>query len=345
MNHHLSLTQYQSQIIKGIAILVMIYHHFFGGYAVLIDIETLKESDVIFGFFNRFARSGKICISLYAFISGYAFYHIITKENNRLIAATWYRLRKVYIFFIFMCILVYALINMFPCPINFTLSSFFLQLTGYASCIPDYWYISVVLTSILIYFPALLWGHRKGIITHHAFYFSLMTINMFIAISPHTYNTWGWHFMLPFYKIYYTGIVSQVVLTVPFVMLGYSFHRALKNQSKQEMIVFAATIGFCLFSYNPKWSFAILACVFVTNSLLSKASVISKPLAYLGKYSMCMWLNHRLVFGYWFTNYFYSLPTPLNYMIVVIISLALSIIITKSFNVCALYLCKNITLH
>lgn len=341
MTHYLSISPKQSQIIKGIAILIMIYHHFFGGYAVPMDLETVKATDHLFEFFSRFARSGKICISFYAFISGYALCYIISKENKRLISATWNRLRKVYLFFIFMCILIYTLISIFPCPISFNLSGLFIQLSGYKSSIPDYWYISVVLTSILIYFPILLLGYWKGNTMHAMLCYTLMTINMSIAVSPYMYNTLKWDFMLPLYKLHNMGLMSEVVLTMPFFMLGYSLNHALKTRAKQDIILFAAAIVFCFFAYNPKWAFVILACVVVTNSVLSKLTIVGSPLAYLGKYSMCMWLNHRLIFGYWFADCFYSLPTPLNYILIVLLSLALSILITKTYESSALFIRRH----
>ena len=49
----------------------------------------------------------------------------------------------------------------------------------------------------------------------------------------------------------------------------------------------------------------------------------------LGNYSACMWLNHRLIFGYWFADWFYRLPTPLNFFLLVALSFVASIIITK----------------
>lgn len=307
-------------MIKGIAILVMIYHHFFGGYAVPIDISEVGQNDPLFYYFNLFARSGKICISLFAFITGYGFYYIISKEKKSIIPATFARLKKVYLFFLFISILIFVSVNIWPCNIKFNLNRWPHQLYG---SLPDHWYMSVVLVSVLIYFPLLLWSYRKGKHTHNIAFFTLILLNIITLTIPE---------LKAHLKICHLGEVLKVM---PFFMLGYSLHYIRNSELKraERWLIFALTIIFCtVFGYSKKWAFVLLFCTFVVNYKYVKETAIGSILAYLGTYSMCMWLNHRLIFGYWFVDSIYTIPTPLNYVFIVALSLVLSVILTHGYD-------------
>lgn len=308
-------------MIKGIAILIMIYHHFFGGYAVPINISDIGQNDPLFYILSLRAHSGKICISLFAFITGYGFYYIITKEQKSIIRAVLARLKRVYLFFLFISFLIFILVNIYPCHISFNLSRWPMQLRG---SLPDHWYISVVLVSCLLYFPILLWGYRKGNLIHTIAFYILTTLNIIILTVPFVRQLIGG-----------TSIISQEVMkTMPFFMLGYAMHY-IENDDISKLkkyFIFSASIVLCLVGYNEKWAFVILFCTLLVNCKFVKETSIGSFLAYLGTYSMCMWLNHRLIFGYWFVDPIYKIPTPLNYVLIVAGSLILSIALTKTYN-------------
>lgn len=54
--------------------------------------------------------------------------------------------------------------------------------------------------------------------------------------------------------------------------------------------------------------------------LLCRCGGARAVLGKLGALSAVMWLNHRLIFGYWFADFFYSVPAPLNFLLLVVLS-------------------------
>jgi len=68
------LTKKQSTMIQGIAILLMVYHHFFLSPSTVPGITYGNEELT-----QRIAWFGKLCVGLFCFISGYGMYHVFTK--------------------------------------------------------------------------------------------------------------------------------------------------------------------------------------------------------------------------------------------------------------------------
>ena len=66
-----------STVLQGIAVLMMILHHFF------LDISTYPENFFLFpDFFQRFAWSGRMCVAIFSFVSGYGMYQTLKKKND-----------------------------------------------------------------------------------------------------------------------------------------------------------------------------------------------------------------------------------------------------------------------
>ena len=315
-------------MIKGIAILIMIFHHFYGLYAIPDSkgiLEALSQ-DSIFCLFHFFAKYGKICVLLFAFVTGYGYYIIIKKERTSIFASICKRLCPFYPFFILFVSGVYLIMCIFPSCINLTLKKAILQCCG-VSYIPDYWYIAVVLSGALFYFPILLYSKRKNEICHISCFLLLMVINHFSYPLYHvlTHNCGAGNLLerIP---------VQDMSLTMPYFLLGYACRYIFENHHniKNALIVGLPSLANAyFFSWDSRYLFLSILILFVVKLNCIRKSIITPILLILGQYSACMWLNHRLVFGYWFSDVFYSIPNPLNYLMVVLLSLLLSIVITK----------------
>lgn len=83
------LNKEDSQVLNGIAILLMVFHHLFSVNNTTISL--LVSPDVL----KRMAWNGKICVAIYSFISGYAF---SKASENWVETQTLRRLRKGYQF-------------------------------------------------------------------------------------------------------------------------------------------------------------------------------------------------------------------------------------------------------
>lgn len=66
----------ESTVLQGIAVLMMIMHHFF------LDVSTYPENFFLLpDFFQRFAWSGRMCVAIFSFVSGYGMYQTLKKKN------------------------------------------------------------------------------------------------------------------------------------------------------------------------------------------------------------------------------------------------------------------------
>ena len=64
----------ETAIIKGVAILLMLIHHLF------MNTEGINYYSQ--DFFNHLSSIGKICVSIFSFITGYGIYISYEKNNN-----------------------------------------------------------------------------------------------------------------------------------------------------------------------------------------------------------------------------------------------------------------------
>lgn len=72
------MTKRQSQIIQGIAILLMVYHHFFLNPEQLSSWVSYGNIEIV----RHFAWFGKICVGLFCFVSGYGLFHTLSRLSH-----------------------------------------------------------------------------------------------------------------------------------------------------------------------------------------------------------------------------------------------------------------------
>lgn len=72
------ITKQQSGILQGAAILLMIYHHFFSNINVYGDMLQFGH----LGMVRRMAWFGKICVGIFAFVSGYGMSRVFQKYGS-----------------------------------------------------------------------------------------------------------------------------------------------------------------------------------------------------------------------------------------------------------------------
>mgnify|MGYP002515828428 FL=1 len=90
------LTKDYSNMVKGMAVLMMIMHHIWG-FPEKIPELPLSNLEIQMG------AAGKICVSIFMFLSGYGLYYTFTKKGG---IHVWHRVWNVYkrfwqVFFIF----------------------------------------------------------------------------------------------------------------------------------------------------------------------------------------------------------------------------------------------------
>lgn len=206
-----------SNIIKGIAIILMIIHHFWGFPNWIIEsnnyspiLTSYPGIELIIGDF------GKICVAMYAFITGYAIY--INKDKYTILR---YRIKKIirfllnYWIFAFGFIILGYLINEKLPDITYFIANLLGLSTrvfeygqGYI-CVTMAWYVSFYI-SIMLILPVLLIHTHKGFILDT--FLMTFVFNVFKYIIFHT-SISG----IPIIG----NILSNISIYAPSVLIGY----------------------------------------------------------------------------------------------------------------------------
>ena len=104
-------------MIKGVAILTMLFHHFFGMFGVRISPEQI-QGDGVFAVLSWPAVRGYgvLCLELFAFVTGYGHGMIAAGETRSIFQATMARLKRFYPFFLAWCGVFVILCFIAPYP-------------------------------------------------------------------------------------------------------------------------------------------------------------------------------------------------------------------------------------
>lgn len=95
------ITKKQSSMIQGIAILLMMYHHFF------LDPSELDISYHNIELVKSVAWFGKICVGMFAFVSGYGIFHVFSKIEKAVFYTSLKREYGAVLFRLFQLLLKY----------------------------------------------------------------------------------------------------------------------------------------------------------------------------------------------------------------------------------------------
>lgn len=313
----------ESDIIKGIAIILMFVHHLFG-FPMWIDTANLYKGIEIHGYVIEevIAVFCKVCVGLFAFTSGYAmFVHSerYKKIKNCLARALQFLVQYWVVFLFF---LVVGVIVKEPLP---TIETFLLQCFGIHTA------------------TGFSWSYNTGIHPKFAWYVSFYLI--FLMLHPllsklSKFNFWidNIIYLITFYGGYFiiTGllpinspgtvadiysILSRFATWGHIGMEGYLFAKydmfeKIDNVIRKHlncffMAFFSVLTIICImyvrllsgiYVIKEPMSFDVLYTIFLIYSFLNIINIIKdfgiseKWLLVLGKYSMTMWFLHSIFF-------------------------------------------------
>lgn len=327
-------------MLKGVAILLMLFHHFFGVYHVDSDVTRPARGEWAFTAMADFAWEAKVCVALFAFVTGYGYFATAGRDAGGALMSGVRRLRRFFPFFVAFCLLHIVLCFCFPFHHQLDIAHiphYLLTMVGLLSAAPDYWYICIVIMGALLFYPLLLSAQRRGDKLHMIAFVGLalltvpqisnevctLILSCFVEDAEEVFNyilsRSLYHAALPWMCYFLAGWAAAAV--------SLRFCR-----SSVVLLVISVILLFATTSRFPFWIgsfFSVLLLVYILQRVPGRWV---RPLVLLGNYSACMWLNHRLIFGYWFAGWFYGLPTPLNFGLLVVLSFVLSVLITKAWN-------------
>ncbi len=315
-------------MIYGIAIILMIYHHLFAfperfnyNYICVLNIYGFNI-DYYIGVF------GKICVALYAFISGYALF--ITAKNNKIIFVINQLINLYKKFWLIFCIFIPI---GFACKIYlFDFKEIFLNFIGYHTNYNLEWWYVWEYVKMLIFFPIM----YKSMIFIDKIKIKYINIIIFISI------------ILCLRRIDIFLAVFLMGLLCANYQLFENFNAIFTKKNK--LSIFLSISMLCIIavyrSYNPSLNSDIFFAPILIYSVINLKNRLNlikleKILSTIGTYSIYMWLIHTFIAYYYFQDFIIQAKYSIViFLIVFICSLILGIIFNKVY----LYINKKITI-
>lgn len=347
-----------TKICKGIAILMMLFHHTFlnpdryKGYT--LDFSPFTESSI-----NSFANFFKICVGIYVFLSAYGLtcsYNKWNNGNSRFLAYRYFKMMLEFYIIYIISIFASLIVNSSKWNIQ--------DVYGKGGMYDAAW-------KMLIDFLGLADLFDTPTFNSTWWYMSLaIVIIVLIPLLNKLYDKFGWLVLTCAATLLPAAFGIKVVPLTRWLLciaLGIVCARTnalgIIKDKYNSMPVFAkitSFIGSCsvLFifyklrqgilkgAFLEIWDNIIPIIVIIFVFLfISRIPVISQILVFFGENSMIMFLTHTFIRGYWFTSIIYVTENPwLDYILFVIISLAVAVIIKLLLKLCRYNKLENLIL-
>ena len=306
-----ALSKEDSQVIKGLAILLMIFHHFFGAYS--IPRILIPEHDP---FCAHIAGWGKACVCLFAFVTGYGLMSKLVRREELSIMRMTSPLFSFFGIYVFSFLLTTLMAWSFPSLVQLNIPSspphFVLSSLMILPCYTDWWYATVFLLLAGVCYPCLclirLWCPVKA----------LLVASCILAWLMHVFPHYAAACMIMVHvpQDFVVEVTKHFMLCSSFGMMffiGGSYFFLTRREGGWRfksawLLVSAFTVSMMLLGMVAcEYLWVALGFLLITF-LCRGLPRMRRCLIVLGRYSVWMWLNHRLIFGYWFAKDFYAMP-------------------------------------
>lgn len=289
----MTFTKEDTNIVKGIAILAMIFHHCYPN-STSISISMLESPT----FLQQLASSGKVCVALLTILSGYGLSESYkNRENKGIVSAVrfslshYFQLLSMYwIAFLTVIILMYMRgtdINMFYGDGILGVRNFMIDFLGlgmlfHTNILIGEWYLTAVIAFYFL-FPLLLFLIKK--------------IKWGILVI--TYLPWVYYIVANDFEMHTDWFAFYIFSFALGIYLSYADILVIikNNARKKRTIVFSiifllVTAVLRQFLTLPADPFLSLAIIAIEIVLVSRIPVIKDFLGICGKQSANMWLLH-----------------------------------------------------
>lgn len=320
--------------IKGIAILLMIFHHLFRlkefsyGFDVSFFPLTIGRTAQIATFF-------KICVPIFVFLSGYGLLHSYKKMKNKrnFFIKRYFKLMPTFWFTVILCFFVLQLTNTafvnyyFSNNIYYGVTNLLFDflgingLLGKSSFSGNWCYVGASL--IFIFLLPVIYAFAKK--------YGWFNVGLAIVIIPRIFNVSSpsTTTALPYIFSFYLGMLSYDI----------DLFRKVKNLTINKCVkffvyIFSLLVLYLIHTHYPRnilWElhFGFIPLVFIMfcYEYIINVPVISFCLRKLGKYSYVMFLVHGFIIDY-AKGFIYSFEHMfLIFLILTVISFVIAFII------------------
>lgn len=328
------ISKNQSDIMKGIAILMMLVHHGFTFPHWIV--ETVYEPDLIFAaYFNSPTR---LCVGIFAFLTGWVYAldgrHSLKESGNKLI--------KFLVTYWIVCIPSLLIANIFG-GYRLEFVGVLTEMLGLSNEVMIFcWYVPFYMISMLL-LPCIfkLWDKSlwEGIITG-----IILPIVVFIGLEILLRGT--------IYEMVFLNLKHWFpCIAVGYLCNRYNLYSISEKWTRKipSILLFVVGVVFCglgrYFISALDFVYSAILVFTISNCTKNKENMLSKALCNFGKISTNMWFVHCLIYnsftGYIFQPIIYSSRSPLFVMFYLVLFLYLvSYIVTKLDSIVLKLLCK-----
>lgn len=343
-----SFTTYDSMLVKGVAIVLLMFHH-------CISKTGVEGHDINFFPFESYhwpvmvCDSFKLCVGMFIFITGYGLYKSFSRielKNKAVFNWTGTRLLKTLTGFWFVYILVFIItyaVNQYPhlryveAPTRmegswiYALVDFFglSYVADTPTLIGTWWYMSAVVIMI-IFFPLLYAMGEK--FSYFVTAFAMILLPRILGQGfPGSKNVFS--FVLVF-------IFGMVFAKHDLFKKLDNFSIFKKNKLLSDIILFFVyMVAFFLIVWITDkigrtylWEFnyciAPLIVITFTNRYLKRIPILNRGLMYIGKHSLNIFLIHTFIRYEYLNDFTYSFKYALLIPVILLaISFALSVVV------------------
>jgi len=333
----------QTLSLKGVAILIMIFHHLFLGILQMADAYGINCFPISQNRIHGLAVFGKVCIYMFAFVSGYGLWIDYSRTRDSKSVGKWMIERYIKTFsaywFIFVIEFIYHIVNT-----NLIQSAFFANYSRFEGCFyvllnflgvhnifstptldASWWYMSAVIVIIGV-IPLICRASEKLNPEYLLFLYILIQTLILGCAGYNTITSMISQISTAFIGMYCADIYIKKQVDV--LSIGNS-----KNWSKT--LVFLISVLCLLISYkiypvfNEKTVFMViqrgilpLPLIYFTLRYIAKVPGLQAALSFIGKHSNNMYLVHFVFLGnvcFGNFNYFIWLISNRNFIVIFII--------------------------
>lgn len=300
------MTKENSLILKGIAILMMLFLHCFN---VGIHPAIRYDDMMVFGYplCDIIARCASP-VDLYVLLSGYGLYYKYTKDKHIFVLK---RLLKLYVLY-WLTLIIFV---PFLCYKDGNIGSFadiLMNLIGYkTSYNATIWFL----------FPYSLFM----VCSNRLFYWlnkysrRMLAASLVVSVLGYGMSWVGIHNFVNFGYKYFAQFINSLGMLLPFILGAYINKENLivklrsKVEHKQPFLLLAfacVTILRCLTEFSFMVHLVYTICIVLFFCMVQVSLSVRKVLVLFGKLSTVVWFIHAYLLWYLLSDFFYGLKYP-----------------------------------
>lgn len=326
-----------SVILKGIAILTMLFLHLFNTTEKCSNLNAFFYiGNVPFCFW--LSKITSICVPLYMFLSGYGLY-IVYRDRMRM--ENFKRVGNLYTMVLMVAIVFFPLSYWFPSNgWDFDLAGVLKTLSGYNPYNAEWWFLFpwAIICLLSKYLFELLDKFKWSAVNISIFiYFLLRLLIWKIGDTNLVEGNVRWIYQLMQIFI----LACPFILGAVFACRGWlwsilSYQKSVFNSAL--FFIVGLTIAILRMFFIPIGIFdTFIAVIFVVVCTyyigLFKNSFVCLLLNKIGKQSTFMWLTHTFFSSYYWKNFIYSSEIPMIiYILLIVVSYGTALVFDRAYK-------------